>query len=121
MKICITSQGDNLESQVDPHFGRCQYFIIVNPDTLEFEAIKNPNIDSSGGAGIQSGQLISEKLAEIVITGNVGPNAFNTLKAGGIRVITGASGKIKEIIEQYKNNKFKTIDKPNVTSHFGMS
>ncbi len=61
MKICITSQGDNLDSKVDPLFGRCKFFIIVEPETLEYEVISNPNIDASGGAGIQSGQIIAEK------------------------------------------------------------
>ena len=121
MKICITAQGDNLDSGVDPRFGRCQCFIIVDTDTLEFEAVKNPNTDSSGGAGIQSGQLISEKQATVVLTGNVGPNAFQTLKAAGIEVITGVSGTIKDAIEKYKNNNFKSIDSPSVDSHFGTS
>ena len=61
MRICITSEGDNLDSKVDPRFGRCRYFVIIDTDTIEFEAICNPNIDAMGGAGIQSGQLISEK------------------------------------------------------------
>ena len=119
MKVCVTSQGDNLDSTVDPRFGRCQYFIIVDTDTLEFEALTNPNTDSSGGAGIQSGQLISGKQVKVVLTGNVGPNAFATLKAAGLEIITGVSGNIKEAIEKYKNNAFKTTDGPSVNSHFG--
>jgi len=119
MKICITSQGDNLDSAVDPRFGRCQYFVIADIETMDFESILNPNIDSSGGAGIQSGQLISEKQVKAVLTGNVGPNAFQTLKAAGIDVISGVSGTVKEAIEQYKNNNFKTTDGPSVDSHFG--
>ncbi len=121
MKVCVTSEGENLDSSVDPRFGRCQYFIIADTDTLEFEAVKNPNIDSSGGAGIQSGQLIAEKQVKTVLTGNVGPNAFQTLKAAGIEVITGFSGSVKEAIEKYKNNEFKTTDGPSVNSHYGTS
>ena len=121
MKVCVTSQGENLDSMVDPRFGRCQYFIIADTDTLEFEAVKNSSMDSSGGAGIQSGQLIAEKQVKAVLTGNVGPNAFQTLKAAGLEVITGVSGNIKEAIEKYKNNEFKTTDGPSVNSHFGIS
>jgi predicted Fe-Mo cluster-binding NifX family protein len=102
MKICVSSQGTTLDAPVDPRFGRCQYFLIVDTDTLEYEAIKNPNIESSGGAGIQSGQLIAEKHVKTVITGNVGPNAFHTLKAAGVEVITGAAGTVKEAVERYK-------------------
>ena len=120
MKICVTSQGDNLDSQVDVRFGRCQYFIIVNTDTLEFESIKNPNIDAMGGAGIQSGQLVAATGAKAILTGNVGPNAFQTLQTAGIDVITGASGSIKDVIEKYKKGEFKPTQGPSVNSKFGM-
>lgn len=121
MKICVTSQGDSLNSQVDPRFGRCQYFIFVDTDTSELEAVQNPNIDAMGGAGIQSGQLVATKGVKVVLTGNVGPNAFQTLQAGGIDVITGVSGSVKEAIERYKKGELKPTQGPSVNSKFGMS
>lgn len=120
MKICITSQGKNLDSQIDPRFGRCSFFIIVDPESMEFEVIENYNASSSGGAGIQSGQLVSEKDVNVVLTGNVGPNAFGVLNASNIEIITGVSGVVKDAIEKYKNGDLKPIDKANVKSHFGM-
>ncbi|MBN2120492.1 MAG: NifB/NifX family molybdenum-iron cluster-binding protein [Candidatus Omnitrophica bacterium] len=120
MKICITSQGNNLDSKVDPRFGRCQYFIIVNAETLEFEAIENPNIETMGGAGVQSGQLVAETGVRAVLTGNVGPNAFQTLSSAGLEVITGVSGTIKEAVEKYKKNEFTPTQGPSVNSKFGM-
>ncbi len=120
MKICVTSQENNLASQVDPRFGRCQYFIFVDTETLEFEAIENPNISASGGAGIQSAQLVAQKEAKAILTGNVGPNAFQTLQTGGIDVITGASGTVKDVIEKYKKGEFKPTQGPSVNSKFGM-
>jgi len=119
-KICVTSEGDNLGSKVDSRFGRCRYFIIADTDTLEFEAIENPNIESMGGAGIQSAQLVSSKQVKAVLTGNVGPNAFQTLQAAGIEVFTDASGTIKEAIEKYKKGEFKVVSSPSVSSHSGM-
>lgn len=121
MKICITAQEDNLDSKVDPRFGRCQYFIIVDTDTLEFETIQNPNIEAMGGAGIQSAQQIASKQVKAVLTGNVGPNAFQTLQRAGIEVFTGVSGTVREAIERYKKGEFKLTQKPNVGSKFGMS
>lgn len=120
MKICVTSQGDKLDFQVDPRFGRCQYFIIIDTDTSELEAIQNPNIDAMGGAGIQSGQLVASKQVKAVVTGNVGPNAFQTLQAAGIDVITGVSGSVKEAIEKYKKGELKPTQSPSVNSKFGM-
>ena len=120
MKICITSQGDNLEGNVDPRFGRCQFFIFADPETGEFEAVQNPNIEAMGGAGVQSGQFVAQKEVKAVLTGNVGPNAFQTLKAAGIEVITGVSGIIKDVIDKYKKGELKPIQAPTVGSRFGL-
>ena len=120
MKICVTSQGNNLEAQVDPRFGRCPYFIIVDPETKEFEAIENPNIQALGGAGIQSAQLVAGKGVEAILTGNVGPNAFQTLQAAGIKVITGVTGLVKDAIEKYKKEDINPTSGATVPGHFGM-
>jgi predicted Fe-Mo cluster-binding NifX family protein len=120
MKICITAEGKTLDSKVDVRFGRCQYFILVDPDTLEFEAIENSNINQAGGAGIQSGQLMASKGIKAVLTGNVGPNAFQTLNAGGIDIYTGISGSVNEAIAAYKSGKLKKTESPSVGSKFGM-
>jgi len=119
-KICVTSEGDNLEAKVDPRFGRCRYFVIVDTDTGKFEAVTNPNIDSMGGAGVQSGQFIADKKVKAVLTGNVGPNAFRTLEAAGVDVITGISGTIKEVVEKYKKGGLRPTEGPSVNSKFGM-
>jgi len=118
MKICITSYEATLDSQVDPKFGRCAYFIIVDTESLGFEAVKNDA--ASGGAGIQAGQLVSEKNVEAVLTGNVGPNAFQVLNAAGIKIITGVSGEVSDAVVEYKQNTLKPIDKATIDSHFGM-
>jgi len=121
MKICITSTGAALDSEMDPRFGRCQYFIIVDPDTLTFEAAENPNLGAAGGAGIQSAQFISNKRVEAVVTGQVGPNAFTTLQAAGIKILTGASGTVEEVVEKYKKGQLSSSPQgPTVQAHFGM-
>ena len=119
MKICVTSQGNDLEAQVDPRFGRCQYFIFVDTDSGETEILENSNKDGMGGVGVQSGQIMAEKQVKAVLTGNVGPNAFQTLQAAGVEIITGVSGKIKEVVEKYKKGEFKSTQGPSVDSHFG--
>jgi len=121
MRIAITATGPTLDAEVDPRFGRCQYFIIVDPETMGFEALENSNAMAGGGAGISTGQMIAGKGVEVVLTGNCGPNAYQVLSAAGLQVITGVSGRIGDAIEEYKLGTFSATQQPNVADHFGMS
>jgi predicted Fe-Mo cluster-binding NifX family protein len=119
MKIAITSKGRDLDSEVDPRFGRAAYVIIVDPDTLEFEVIDNAqNANSFKGAGIQAAAGISEKNAEVLLTGFCGPNAFKTLEAAGIKVANDAAGTIREVIQAFREGKFTYADAANVDGHW---
>jgi predicted Fe-Mo cluster-binding NifX family protein len=120
MKIGVSSTGENLDANVDQRFGRCKYFLIVDTESMEFKVLSNENAMASGGAGIQAAQTIAKTGAEVVVTGNVGPNAFQTLSAAGMKIFTGASGTIKESIEKYKKGELKETEAPNVGSHSGM-
>ena len=121
MRIAISATEQSLDAEVDPRFGRCQYFIIADPQTMEFEAIDNSSAMASGGAGISAAQVIAGKGVEAVLTGNCGPNAYQVLSSAGIEVITGVSGKVKDVIESYRDGKLKKSSQPNVPDHFGMS
>jgi predicted Fe-Mo cluster-binding NifX family protein len=120
MKIALSATAPVLDAEVDPRFGRCQYFIIVDPQTMQFEALDNSNAMASGGAGISTAQMIASKGVEVVLTGNCGPNAYQTLSAAGIQVITGVSGRIKDAIEAFKAGKFQSSSQPSVGDHYGM-
>ncbi|MBL7221525.1 MAG: NifB/NifX family molybdenum-iron cluster-binding protein [Phycisphaerae bacterium] len=120
MKIAITATGANLEASVDPRFGRCACFLVVETDDLSFEAVENPNVALGGGAGIQSAQLVASKGVTHVLTGNCGPNAHQTLSAAGIVIVVGCSGVVRDAIEQYKAGQFAATGEPNVASHFGI-
>ena len=120
MKIVISANGPTLDAEVDPRFGRCAYFIIADPETMEFEAIDNASAMASGGAGISAAQMVAGKGVAAIITGNCGPNAHQVLSAAGIDMITGASGKVKDAIESYRAGKLKASSEPNVPDHYGM-
>jgi predicted Fe-Mo cluster-binding NifX family protein len=120
MKIAISATGSTLDAEVDPRFGRCQYFIIVEPETMQFEAVENAGGMASGGVGIATAQMIAGKGVEAVLTGNCGPNAYQVLSAAGIKVITGVVGKVRDAIQGYKSGKFQASSQPNVPGHFGM-
>ena len=121
MKVAVTSRGTTLDDAVDPRFGRCAHFVIVETDDMSFEAVANSNAAAGGGAGIQSAQLVSEKDAKVVLTGNCGPNAFRTLEAAGIEVVVGAAGTVREAVEQHKAGKLSPTGGPSVGSHAGMN
>lgn len=101
-KICITAQGQDLNAEVDPNFGRARYFLVFDARTENYEVIENSMAEASQGAGIQAAQLISDRNVDTVITGSLGPHAQKVLYSSGIRVITGAKGKVKDILEKYK-------------------
>jgi len=121
MKIAITSMGAKLEDKVDPRFGRCHYFILFDTETNKFEAIENTGAQGMGGVGIQSGQIMADKGIETVLTGSCGPNAFQTLQAAGIKVITGASGTVQEAIDKFKLGGLKAISKADASAHSGIN
>ena len=120
MKVAVSSTGPSLDSQVDPRFGRCAYFIIVDSETMDFEAVENPNVMAMGGAGIQSAQLVANKGTEVVLTGNCGPNAFQTFSAAGVKIVVGVVGTVKDAVERFKRGELQPTVQPNVASHFGM-
>lgn len=120
MKIAISATGPTLDAEVDPRFGRCQYFIIADPATGAFEVIDNASAMSSGGAGVSAAQTVASKGVEAVLTGNCGPNAYQVLSAAGIKVITGVSGKVKDIIAEYTLGTYSAVQQANVPDHFGM-
>jgi predicted Fe-Mo cluster-binding NifX family protein len=120
MKIAISSSGKDLDSQIDPRFGRCQYFIFVDPETMEFETLGNEGLMAMGGAGVQAAQLIVQKGATALITGNLGPNAASALSASKIKVYLVPGGAVKDVIEGYKSGSLREASGATVPTHFGM-
>ena len=120
MKIAVSSSGKDLDSQVDPRFGRCAYFIIVETDDMSFEAFDNESMALGGGAGIQSAQFVASKGAKALITGNCGPNAVQALSASQVEIFVGQSGTVREAVERYTRGDIKSSSTPNVADHYGM-
>lgn len=98
MKIAVTSRGPDLNSQVDPRFGRASSFVVWDTDTDEFSVHDNKqNVNAAQGAGIQAGRTVVDLGVEAVITGNVGPKVFATLQAANVKVYPGATGTVSTI------------------------
>lgn len=115
MKIAVTSVGANLDSEVDPRFGRAAYIIIVDSDTFAFEAVDNQeNVNALKGAGIQAAKTTSEKGADVLLTGFCGPNAFKAMNAAKIGIANNASGSVREAVQAYLDGKLPLSDEANV-------
>jgi predicted Fe-Mo cluster-binding NifX family protein len=105
MKIAVSATGPSLDSEIDPRFGRSEYFVIVELETMQFEILKNPNLGASSGAGISTAQLICRKGVGAVLTGRIGPKADQVFSAAGVRMLTGVSGRIPDAIERFKSGE----------------
>ena len=119
MKLAITSTGKELDSNLDPRFGRAAYFLIVETDSMSCEVFDNDNAALSGGAGIQSAQLIAAQGAKALITGHCGPNAMQTLTAAGVQVYVGQAGTVQSLVDKFKNGQLTPTTEANASAHAG--
>ena len=119
MKIAVTSQGRDMTSPVDPRFGRAKYFLVVDTETGAFSVAGNTqNLNAAQGAGIQAGRNVVNLGAEAVISGHLGPKAFATLQASGVKMYTGATGGVSEAVDQFKAGKLQQIASADVEGHW---
>ncbi|OGF27128.1 hypothetical protein A2331_00025 [Candidatus Falkowbacteria bacterium RIFOXYB2_FULL_34_18] len=103
--VCVTSSGPGLDDQIDPMFGRCQYFVVVDLDALTFKAHANAGRGGSSGVGVGAVQFVANEGVDTVVTGKVGPKAANAFNVAGIQVITGAGGTVRDVILKQFNKK----------------
>ncbi|MGI6210047.1 MAG: NifB/NifX family molybdenum-iron cluster-binding protein [Anaerolineae bacterium] len=120
MKVVVTAQGTELDSQTSPIFGRCPAFVFVDTESMEAEGIANASVALGGGAGIQAAQWVIDQGAEAVLSHNVGPNAFAVLSQAGVQVHRIQGGTVREAVEAFKAGKLSTVPGANVASHTGM-
>jgi predicted Fe-Mo cluster-binding NifX family protein len=120
MKIAITTTSPGIESAVDPRFGRGAYFVVVDAETEEWQAHPNPAINASGGAGVQAAQFIASHGAQVAISGDFGPNAYNALTAAGIRMFLAPAGDpvtARELLARYRQGELKPVTVPTGPGH----
>ena len=119
MQIVIPASGTDLEAPTSPVFGRCQTFIFVDPDTLEFEALPNPALDAPGGAGVQAAQTALQHGVQAVIAPSLGPNAFRVIRAAGIPAYVLEGATVREVVEAFKAGRLASLETPGA-EHVGL-
>jgi predicted Fe-Mo cluster-binding NifX family protein len=106
-RIAVTSEGPSLDDLVDPRFGRAAGFVVVDLDTMHTRYIDNGKSQvMAQGAGIQAAQLVAQAGVSCLLTGYVGPKAFQALSAVGIKVGQNLEGlTVRDAVERYKNHQ----------------
>jgi len=120
LKIAVSASSGGLDATVDPRFGRCPCFVIVDAETMQSEVVPNEGGNMAHGAGIQAAQTVVGLGVQVVLTGNVGPNAYQALSAAGIKIVTGVTGNVRGAIMSYKKGELKETSSPSVGGHFGV-
>jgi predicted Fe-Mo cluster-binding NifX family protein len=120
MKVVVSSLGENLDAPASPVFGRCSTYVLVDTETMEFEALPNPAMNQGGGAGIQAAQYVVNQGAQAVLSGNLGPNAFDVLQAAGVPGYLISEGTIRQAVDAYKAGQLLPMGGANVAAHAGM-
>jgi len=120
MKVVVSSNGAGLEAQASPIFGRCPVYVFVETETMAVESVDNPAMGAPGGAGIQAAQYVVEQGAEAVISGNMGPNAFNVLKQADLPTYLFGGGTVRQAVEAFKAGDLAATGAANAPAHAGM-
>ena len=120
MKIAISSSGNSLDSAIDPRFGRCAYFLIVDPADMRYEVFNNQGAAQSRGAGIKAANFLAAQNVGAVITGHASLNVVQTLASAGIEIFAEQQGTVKEVVTLYKSGGLKTTTQSSVDAYFGM-
>lgn len=119
MLVAVTAKGTHLSDEVDPRFGRAPFILIVDTETMNYESLDNSeNVSAFKGAGIQAATMIADKGAEVLMTGYCGPNAFKTVQAAGMKVVSDVTGTVEQAIKAFLAGDVAYSDNANTEGHW---
>ncbi len=119
MKLAITVDTPQFETQLERRFGRCAYFIIVDTETRAWESFPNPAAEAKGGAGTQAAQFLANEGVEAVISGHFGPNAFTALDAASIHMYSAQEGQVETLVDDYLAERLERVTDSTGPAHHG--
>ncbi|MGA1872378.1 MAG: NifB/NifX family molybdenum-iron cluster-binding protein [Thermoplasmatota archaeon] len=117
MKIAVTSKGEGPGSEVDQRFGRCDFFLVFDRERRPIHLVRNEGSESTEGAGIRAASALNDMGVSVLITGNIGPNAYRSLAAAGIEVYVGASGTVEQALTEYSKGALEKAEGPTSMGH----
>jgi len=118
-KIAVSSEGPDLDTRVDPRFGRAAGFVIIDPETLAFDYVDNGASQvMAQGAGIQAAEIVAATGARVLLTGFVGPKAFKALSAAGIKIGQNVDNlTVREAVKRFQAGDVPVAEAPNSRGH----
>ncbi|NMA84014.1 MAG: diguanylate cyclase [Epulopiscium sp.] len=119
MRIAMSATGKTKDDLLDVRFGRCNYFLIYDTESEEIEVIENQGQVSGGGAGIVAAQQLINEKVDMLITGNLGPNAFAIMDKANIKVYQSESMPISSVLGKHDKGELKELKEAG-PSHYGM-
>jgi len=121
MKVAISAYGQDLDAEINPRFGRCDFLLIVDTDTMAYESFSNESMNLTGGAGIQTASFVISKGVQAVLTGSCGPNAMEVFNSAGVAVYPGQAGTVSQAVTRLKNNKLTNETQATAEEKSGMN
>ena len=112
MKIAIPAGGPDMNARVENRLGTAPWLLVIDADSLVFDAVEGPSRSSGPGAGIQAVTLVLGMGARALLTGTLSPGIAATLRKNGIEVITGVSGSVQDVVDAYRRGDFRAADVP---------
>lgn len=114
MKIAFASEENKvLESVGAQHFGRCLYYVFVEVkkgEVRKVETVRNPYFDKHEPGVVP--QFVANESADVMIAGGMGPRAIEWFEKLGMYPITGISGKVKDALDEYLEDKLSGTAAP---------
>lgn len=111
MRVGVSASGGDLTARVDDRFGRCPWFLVVDTDSLEFDALENSHVEEEMGAGMAAAKDLIDKHIDAVISGQMGPRAYEVLKALNIDIFLVPGGiTVKDALERLKRGELRKME-----------
>lgn len=118
MKIALSIATANIDKEIDPRFGRSQYLAVIDQDNNTWETYPNPARNASGGAGIKAAEFLSQLGVDVVISGEFGPNAYQALRAAGMKLYRyGNCQKVEEALARFDADELEEAHNSSHSNH----
>lgn len=119
--VAISAEGPSTDDAVDPRYGRAGGFVLAAFPHGDLSLAPSITYLDNGdaqiratGAGIATTEHLADAGVNVVISGYVGPKAFEALQAAGITVIQDMDGMtVGQALKKYRAGECQTASAPN--------